>query len=131
MKFITKEECETLGIGADADLLNEILSRVYNAAIEAAIRKLPEVVSRMVANTTAVQTMTKDFFNRNKDFDTHKEIVAAVIQDVESKNPAWDYNKILNEAEGSIKEKIVATKNIPKLSLDKPTKVNLDGNGVI
>ena len=131
MKFISKEECEMLGTRLDEELLNEILSRVYNAAIEKAITKLPEVVSRMVASTTATQAMTNDFFKRNKDFENHKEIVASVIQEIDSQNPGMNYDEILKDAESIIIEKIIATYKKETLQLDKPSEVNLKGNGVL
>lgn len=131
MKFISKEECEILGMGLDEELLNEILSRVYNAAIEEAIKKLPDVVSRMVRNTTATQVMTKKFFSVNKGFDKHTDIVAGVIEDIESQYPNKDYKDILSDAIPIIKQKISITENLPALSLDTPSSINLNGNGVI
>ena len=131
MKFISKEECEMLGTRLDEELLNEILSRVYNAAIEKAITKLPEVISRMVASKTATQAMTNDFFKRNKDFENHKEIVASVIQEIDSQNPGMNYDEILKDAESIIIEKIIATYKKETLQLDKPSEVNLKGNGVL
>jgi len=131
MKFISDEEWKIMGAEPNAELINEVLTRVYNSAVEAAIRKLPDVVSRMVASTTATQAMTKDFFARNKGFDEHKEIVAAVVQDVESLHPDSNYAEILKMAEVGIKEKISAISKMPKLPLDKPSEVNLSGNGVL
>lgn len=131
MKFVSKEEMAELMKSEDESLINEILSRVYNAAIEAKIRKLPEVISRMIANTTATQAMTKDFFKRNEGFENHKDIVAAVIQDIESVNPDKEYGFILLEAEPIIKEKIAALGLAKNMPMDLPAVVNLKGNGVL
>ena len=132
MKFITREELDRISNTSNGEeLLNEILTRVYNAAVEAAIRKLPEVVSRMVSNTSATQAMTKDFFNRNKIFEDHKDIVRSVIQDVESQHPEWDYAKILEASASIINDKIKIDPKQIDLPLDKPAIVNLDGNGVL
>lgn len=129
--FISREEWKAIQEAEDETLINEILSRVYNAAIETCIRKMPEMISRMVATTTATKAMTKDFFDKHKEFENHKEIVGSVIQDVESKHAGWDYKAILNEAAPVIQAKIDAVKTMPNLALDKPKTVNLDGNGVI
>ena len=131
MKFITNEEWKVLLEQPNEILINEILSRVYNAAVEEAIKKLPEVVTRMVKNTTATQIMTKEFFAANKGFDKHTEIVAGVLEDIESQYPNKDYKDVMAEAVPLIREKIAASKNIPDLSLDCPDNPNLDGNGVI
>ncbi len=131
MKFISKEECEILGLGEKEELLNEILSRVYNGAIEGSIKKLPEVISRLMVSTAATQKMTKQFFADNEEFEDHKEIVAAVVQDIDSLHPDWNYGDIMEEAKPIIKEKIAAIKNKSDLQLGLPDEVNLKGNGVI
>ena len=132
MKFITKEELDRIGSTTNGEeLLNEILTRVHNAAVEYTLRKLPEIVDKMVVNATAHQAMQKDFFSRNEEFIKHRNIVAQVIQDIESLNSNMNYTDILKKAEPIIKEKILALKDIEKLPLDLPAAVNLDGNGVI
>jgi hypothetical protein len=131
MRFISDEEFEELKKAETAELLNEVLTRLHTRAIEDCIKMLPEVVTRMVANTTATNAMTKDFYSRNKGFKDHKEIVMSVVQEVESQNPGLDYSEILKKAEPIIKKKIGNEKLSKGLSCDLPDKVNLDGNGVI
>jgi hypothetical protein len=131
MKFISKEESEILGLGADEDLLNEILSRVYNAAIEKALTKLPEVVSRMVANTAANKAMTKEFYSKNERFVGHKEIVASVVQEMDAQNPGKNYSEILEEAAPIIEQKIETIEKQKSLLLDKPSEISLNGNGIL
>lgn len=129
MKFISNEEWLRLTTEKDENLMNEILSRVFNAAVEKTIIKIPELVSRMVKTVSATQAMTEDFFTRNESFKAHRDIVMQVVRDVESRNPDWDYTKILNHAEPLIKEKLSVV--IPEIELTVPEKVNLNGNGVI
>ena len=131
MKFISDEEWRELQIAESPYVMNEILSRVYNGAIEAALTQLPEVAVAMIKNTGAVKAMSEDYFKRNKEFKDHKDIVTSVLQEVEVSNPAWDYEKILKESEGKIKEKIGAVSNIEQLSLDMPENPNRNANGVI
>ena len=130
MKFVSKEEFNKLQSNENTEeLLNEILSRVFNAAVETAITKLPDVVARMAKSTVAIQNMTKEFFESNEDFKDHKDVVAGVVQDIESRHADWDYGKILETAKPLIKEKLAI--DIPDLPTDTPTEVNLNGNGVI
>lgn len=131
MKFISNEEWKVLNAQPDEVLINEILSRVCNAAVEGALRKLPEVVSRLMATTSATKALTQKFFEENKDFESHENIVTTVVQEVESLHPNWDYATILNESKDIIKQKITAEKNMPTLELDIPKDIKLDGNGVI
>jgi hypothetical protein len=133
MKFISEEEWADIIKSPKPDLINEILSSVHNAAVETAIRKLPEIVIKMVATTTAIKAMSSDFYEKNKDFAEHKDIVHSVVQDIESKNPDLDYGEILKQAEPIIKEKIKGLKFGKDLPCDLPDKVNLNlkGNGEI
>lgn len=137
MKFISPEECEKLRNAPDTEtfsiLLNEVLSRVCNAATEGSIRKIPEVVTRLVATSTATKAMTVDFYDKNKDFVDHKDIVNSVVQDIDSKNPEYDYAKMLEVATPIIKEKIRGGNLDSKLPCDLPGDVNLKlkGNGEI
>ena len=129
MQFISSEEWKRLTEEQDESLMNEVLSRVHNAAVENTIRKIPELLSRMVKTTTATYAMTEDFFKRNESFKEHRDIVMQVVRDVESRNPDWDYTKILNVAEPLIKEKLSV--KIPSLDTGIPKEINLKGNGVI
>lgn len=129
MKFISSEEWKRLTEEQDESLMNEVLSRVHNAAVENTIRKIPELLSRMVKTTTATHAMTEDFFKRNELFKKHRDTVMQVVRDVESRNPDWDYTKILNAAEPLIKEKLSI--KIPSLDTGIPKEINLKGNGVI
>lgn len=114
MKFVSRKEWDELQLQhGNEELLNEILSRVCNKAMEDTLRKLPEVVSRMLKSTIATQNMSKDFFDRNKDFVNYPDIVNSVVQDTESKNPNASYKDILKDSESVIQSRIktfVATK---------------------
>lgn len=135
MKFASDEECEKLRNAPDQEtfsiLLNEILSRVHSSSIETTMRKLPDILSRMVANTTTTQAMTNEFFKNNPEFKDHKNIVAAVVEELDSKEPGRDYDKILEDAKPIIEEKIRFAGSEKDMPVDLPTKVNLGGNGAI
>ena len=109
MNFISKTEWDELQLQhGNEDLLNEILSRVYNKAIEDTLRKIPDVISRLLKSTIATQKMSTEFYARNKSFAEHQDIVASVIQDVESRNPNAGYKDILMDSESIIRDKIKA-----------------------
>lgn len=131
MIFVTKEEWKKITESEDEGPINEGLSRLYNKAVEDTIRRLPEVISRMLANTAAIQSMTKEFFAKNKDFEAHKPTVAAVVQEVESANPGLSYDKILEKAEPLIRAKINAVVTTKDFPMWKPEAVNLNGNGIL
>src|SRR3990167_4983194 len=131
MKFITREELQRIVEKEDVDALNEILSRVHNSAVESVIKQIPEVISRLMVSTQAHKKMISDFYQHNKEFESHKEIVSKVVQDIECDNPEKNYEDILKLAEPIIKQKIAGESLSKGLPLDKPEKVSLDGNGVL
>jgi hypothetical protein len=129
MKFIAKEEWQQMQGEQGFDMINEVLMRVYNRAVEDAIRSIPSVISRLLVSIPARKKLIKDFHERNPSYKDHKEIVAKVVQDVESDNPDMDYDQLLRASEPIINRHIEACTS--KLPLEKPTAVNLKGNGVL
>lgn len=133
-EFISKEEFKKMR-EADEEtgrkLMNEVLSRLCNYSNEAMVRMFPDLVSRMVKNTTATQAMTKEFYEKNPDLKDHKDIVTSVVQDVDSRYPELDYGEMLKKAEPIVREKIKNMKLSKDLPCDLPEKVNLKRNGVI
>ena len=131
MKFISDEEFKELKKAETPELFNEILSRVCNAAIENTIRRWPDVATRLTATAIATKAATKEFYDKNKDFIDHKDIVTAVVQDIDSKDPTLSYGEMLKKAEPIVREKIKNEKLHKGLPCALPDKVNLKGNGVI
>jgi hypothetical protein len=134
MEFITKEEARTLAEGSadkQHEVLNELCARVYSRAVEDTIRKIPSVMSRLLVSIPAQKLLVEDFYKRNPDFIDHKDVVTKVIERIESDNPGKDYSALLVEAEQEIRKHITACSATKSLPMDKPTEVNLDGNGVL
>lgn len=104
--FITEEETLKILTEGDSKLLNEVLERVYNKAVEKALLMLPEVVGRLGKRNEIITSLLKQFLSENKNFLNHKELVLQVVQEIEIKNPSLKFDEILLLAKPTIEQKI-------------------------
>jgi len=111
LDFVTQDEWERVQSTTDSrQIVNEILSRLYYKAIESTLRSLPELISRLTEQATALNAVTTKFFADNVEFNNYKELVIATVTEVEEQNPGLSYSDVLKKATVSIKTKIEAIK---------------------
>lgn len=133
-QFITKEEVQRMRSGTIEEALiivNEILSRVYNKAVEDALRQTPDLMLRLFVAQQAQSKLVSDFYEKNPGFKEHRDIVQSTVQQVEAKNPGKDYNFILGLSEPIIRNRITKLVTLNKLPLDKPESCNDYGAGAL
>ena len=101
---------------------------IIDAAVEKALLMLPEVVSRLFMEKTAMKKMAEKFFGDNPTFKDNKDIVGSVLEELESKNPGKAYSEILNEAGPIITSRIsqIGTANLS--SVQKPSDLHVHGD---
>jgi len=130
LQFITKEEMMEIQRGtveSAARIINEVLSRVYNKAVEDTIRQTPDLMLRLFVSQQAQQKQVKDFYDRNPNFKAHRDIVQSTVQQVEAANAGKDYNFILGLAEPIIRGRISKLAELKELPVDKPDLSKLNG----
>jgi hypothetical protein len=110
-EFITKEEFEARLI----DLKHE--------AVEEALRVLPSVLQNLVVQVAHVKELRDNFYRDHPELDSHKEIVAKVVEEVEASNPGLIYDKLMEKvapiARQRIKALSIVDSNNGKPSLEK------------
>lgn len=105
----------------DPKLFKEVLNRVYKKAredarkeikggIESVVRSIPDITKNTVAIQAQLAKVRDEFYKENKDLLPWSTSVAAVMEDLISKNPDKHYNELLPE---------VATETRRRLSLQK------------
>ena len=113
--FITKELLDN----QSADMWNTILTKVAGAAVEEALRLLPQVTAQLIKTSVSMDSMMADFLDRNKDFVGNEGVVRKVIMDTEAANPGASYPDILEKATPVIKGIIKsANRQTGKISLN-------------
>lgn len=90
MSFMTDEEKRKFGD------LEEILTRVYNMAVEHTLLQVPNLMGGLFKMSAKVDKLKKEFFANNKDIS--KDIIRPIFKDVEEAHPEWSPEKIIEEA---------------------------------
>lgn len=102
--FKDKEEYEK--VFEDPKLMNEVLLRVHNKAVEKTIRMLPQVIKNVVDTHMVVHSKTADFFKENEDLLPHREFVGFVANDLATKNPDWSVGKLFEELAPEVRKRL-------------------------
>jgi len=92
--------------------LEEVLTRICALAVEDALRVLPTVVRSLVAQAALSKKAADTFYLENRDLEGHKELVARVVEELESKSPGKTYADILNSAAPEIRKRLMVNKKI-------------------
>jgi hypothetical protein len=101
---------------------------IINEAVERTLLKIPEVVGTLMATYAGKIKDSKEFYDNHPEFKDHRDIVAAVIEDLENKNFGKSVKELAAEAVPVIRKRIEQTR---KLSNKVPEVPKLDFNGVI
>jgi len=116
---------------------------IINAAVERALRLLPETMDNLLTAKAMYGSMVSEFYKNNPSFEKHKEIVREIVSKVELEDPARSYEQVLQSSipkiESAIKLKDGISMNVPemrKLDLSYKSKPSapfepIGGNGEI
>ena len=111
------------------NVLDEVLDRVFNKAVERALTMMPNAISSLLkyaANLDAVQT---NFMEGNKDLLEHKDRLKELIGSTSSDHPDWDVAKTVDESGKALRRELKTISNIGAIdltSLEAPDKEELN-----
>lgn len=104
LEFVSLEEVKALPLHLDAGgaqavqaLLNEVLTRVHNRAVETALLSMPETILYLLRNQASKAKLFKDFSAENSDLVGDARF-PATVEEIEALHPAWAYEQVLAEA---------------------------------
>ena len=126
MQFLNEEEFNKLKEG-DFSLFCEILSRVHNSSVEAAMRMTPPLAAKLIKEGVLIHKIKSKFFDDNPEFIKHKDVVQQIVQKTEEENPGMDYKRLLETATPLIRKKIVEVVNIDQLNMFPAEKPKEEG----
>jgi hypothetical protein len=119
MEFITEKEFEDIIVGKDVKLLNEVMERLFNKAVESAIQVTPGLTANLIKNAIALRSMSTKFLEDNKEFKDHEEILRNIVRQTELENPGATYEKVLEKSVPGIKAAIAAIDKIQPSELNR------------
>mgnify|MGYP005629263587 CR=1 FL=1 len=106
-EFVSEDEHTEMF--SNRDVLNKVLSRVYHAGREAAMRELPELVRPEVRRQMRIERRVEAFFEDNKDLLRVRKYVGKVVGDLVVKGET-DIDSALAKAGELVREEL----KIPK-----------------
>lgn len=89
---------------SDKTALNKILNAVYSKGVndskkiatEGVLNTIPEIVKYNITLLTSLKEASDKFYAENKELVPYKRVVAAVFEEIASKNPDKKYNELMN-----------------------------------
>jgi len=112
VEFCSEEEFLEVVINGDKKTFDEVLSRVFQKAVESAILYLPEAVDKLAKRNAYTVKAWGSFIDKHPEFKENKEIVISVIQGVEQENPLLTLEEVLEKAAPEIETSIKAMKQL-------------------
>ena len=111
------------------NVLDEVLDRLYNKAVEKALVLMPNAMTSLIkyaANLDAVQT---GFMKNNKDLLEHTDRLKELIGSTSSEHPDWDIAKTVDAAGKDLRKELKTGSSIGAMdltSLEAPGKEKLN-----
>jgi len=119
-------------------ITEEEKQEIIDKAVEKALLVLPETVGTMMMEQAALNKINAKFYSDYPEFAKRKDIVASVIEKIDSENPGADYKDILKKAVPEIRKQLdivnnLDTSTMPQIAgIDRAFNNNQNfGNGII
>jgi len=110
-------------------VLDEVLDRVYNKAVERALTLMPNTVASLIKFATNLKNVEDSYMKANNDLVEHTDRLKELIGSTSSEHPDWDVAKVVDESGKDLRRELKTISNIGALdltSLEPPRKVILD-----
>ena len=79
---ITKEEFES-NKDFNYERLSLLISKIVKLSVEESLRTLPHVITHLSNQTSYLQSLSKKFYDENKELVDKKEVVSKIIEKIE------------------------------------------------
>ena len=117
-------------------LTQEEKEEIINTAVERTLLAIPEVVGNLMANHAMLHKLNSEFYKAHPEFAKRKDIVQAVVEYTEGKNPLTKYEDILQIAVPEIERRLLIAKDVNVDSVQKAiprdfSSADVSSNGVL
>jgi hypothetical protein len=116
---ITREEALRIAKG-EIDLLNSLIERIKDEAVEKALKLLPSVMGHLMTQHIALTRLGENLLKDNPEFKEKRDIVQRTLEEFEANNPGVPIEEVLQKAIPSIREKIKITSQLDVTRVEKP-----------
>ena len=111
-QFITKENYEE--VMRDPSKLNNVLSSVYNTAVESTIVNIPKLVQKLINQQTTLNAKVDDFYKQHNDLVPYRKFIGFVANELSSNNPNWSLDELFDNVEKETRKRLSLNKETPK-----------------
>lgn len=106
------------------ELSNDQMNDIVFTVTEKVLLRMPEVMGNLIQEHTSMSKITKEFIDKNEEFQGHNLIIQKVLEQMESDNTGLPYEKLLDMAKPKIAKQILLSKNCDLTSVS--TRKGLD-----
>lgn len=108
--FITEEEYSNLS----REVVDRVLERVYNKAIETTLKMMPDVIVGLTIKTKGIQTIFENFKEKYPDLVGMEAEILDAVQSIELEDGSKDLSEILIEAAQRLRSQPTVPKEQPQ-----------------
>lgn len=104
-------------------MLDQETMAYIDSTVEKALLRIPEIIGALMADKAAQMETVKKFYTEHSEFNSHKDLVGAMVQKVDAENPGASYSDLLKKATPLIHEAIrtKAKLDLSTIPTEKPT----------
>jgi hypothetical protein len=93
---------------------------IINEAVERALLKIPEIIGNLITDHASKLRANKQFYAKYPEFKEHKDVVAAILESIESDDITKPLDKMIEEAVPKIRRRITEVKQLNLKSVSRP-----------
>ena len=116
--FINEDTFEE--IQSNPKKLNQVLTSVYNMAVQNTYNNTPKMVDNMIKQRTYLNDKVDVFYKENDDLLPYRQFVGFVANELTSQNPDWELDAVFEKTAEQVRDRLGLKKKI----LDKAKKAN-------
>lgn len=114
-------------VARDSKEFNKLLNKIYQKAVtdahqmtdESVLRSIPDIVRTNLSLMIGLQKASEEFYKENEDLKPFKKVVAAVFEDLSSKEPGKKYDEVLKNVGDEVRKRLDLQKRVVALDKDK------------
>lgn len=105
--------------------VDKLIEKAVNEAVERTLRVMPFVMQNLIASIGKMKEVRDTFYEKHKELSEHKDLVAKVMEEIESKNPAVSLESLADLTAKETKRRLASVSNMSNTAAEKPSRSEL------
>lgn len=105
--------------------LEQLLNDTVQQTLEMAMRMLPGLLNQLITQAAHAKQLRDDFYTSNKDLDTHKDLTAKTLEQLQADNPGSTFEDLLKRLGPEVRKRIGKADSL-SAKIEKPSLDKLD-----